>query len=268
MWVNRLVAEGYRSDELPKIDYCILGGGPYDLYANYLQLAAVNLSYNPAALVLILSSMIDAGGYQVKSEAVFSDDLVPLLPELFDSKQYSDGAVNRVFYERYGHADDKKLPIDPLVKPVFFDENSEVMSEISYYLKLNSLVYDSWKPDKTGHITFVHARNDEVVPFLNQEHIENHLLANGYAAFDIDDSSEGDHKETGLLYVLKAISLLSTYVPAGMEEVFREIPSEQRHDIYSLDGRLIRQQITLSEAYRSLPKGIYIINGQKIVKEF
>ena len=138
----------------------------------------------------------------------------------------------------------------------------------SYCLRLNSLVYDSWKPDKTGHITFVHARNDEVVPFLNQEHMENHLLANGYAAFDIDDSSAGDHKEAGLLYVLKAISLLSTYVPAGMEEVFREIPSEQRHDIYSLDGRLIRQQITLSEAYRSLPKGIYIINGQKIVKEF
>ena len=107
-----------------------------------------------------------------------------------------------------------------------------------------------------------------MVPFLNQEHMENHLLANGYAAFDIDNSSEGGHKETGLLYVLKAISLLSTYVPAGMEEVFREIPSEQRHDIYSLDGRLIRQQITLSEAYRSLPKGIYIINGQKIVKEF
>lgn len=268
MWVNRLVAEGYRSDELPKIDYCILGGGPYDLYANYLQLAAANLSYNPAALVLILSSMIDAGGYRVKNEAIFSDDLVPLLPELFDAKQYSDGAINRVFYARYGHADDQKLPIDPLVKPVFFDENNEVMQAIIYYLKLNSLVYDAWKPDKTGHITFVHARNDEVVPFLNLEHMENHLLANGYAAFDIDDSSEGGHKDAGLLYVLKAISLLSTYVPTGMEEVFREIPSEQLHDIYSLDGRLIRQQITLSEAYRSLPKGIYIINGQKIVKAF
>ena len=67
--------------------------------------------------------------------------------------------------------------------------------------------------------------------------------------------------------MLKAISLLSTYVPAGMEEVFREIPSEQRHDIYSLDGRLIRKQVTLSEAYRSLPKGIYVINGRKIRKQ-
>ena len=97
--------------------------------------------------------------------------------------------------------------------------------------------------------------------------MENHLLANGYDAFDIDDSCEGDHKDAGLLYVLKAISLLSTYVPAGMEEVFREIPCEETHDIYSLDGRLIRKQVTLSEAYRSLPKGIYVINGRKIRKQ-
>lgn len=266
MWVNRLVAEGYRGDELPKIDYCILGGGPYDLYAHYRQLVEDNLSYNPAALVLIIGSMIDAGGYKVKNEELFSDDLVPLLPELFDAKQYSDGYINDYIYTHYGHADDKKQPIDQLVKPAFFDENNEVMQAIVYYLKLNSLVYDSWKPDKTGHITFVHARNDEVVPFLNQEHMESHLLANGYDAFDVDDSSEGTHKDTGLHYVLKAISLLNTFVPTGMEEVFREIPSEQLHDIYSLDGRLIRQRITLSEAYRSLPKGIYIINGQKIVK--
>ena len=39
MWVNRLVAEGYRSDELPKINYCLIGGGPYDIYAHYQKLA-------------------------------------------------------------------------------------------------------------------------------------------------------------------------------------------------------------------------------------
>ena len=52
-----------------------------------------------------------------------------------------------------------------------------------------------------------------------------------------------------------------------MEDVFSEMPGEQTHDIYSLDGRLVRKQTTLSEAYRSLPKGIYVINGQKVMKQ-
>ena len=264
MWVNRLVAEGYRSDELPKIDYCILGGGPYDLYAHYQQLVEANLTYNPAALLLILCSMMDAGAYPMKYEAIFADDLVPLLPELFDSKQYSDGSINRILYEHYGHADEKKQPIDELMKPVFFDENSEVMRMISNCMKLNSLVYDDWKPDKTGHITFVHSRNDQIVPFINQEHMASHLLAHGYDAFDVDDGCEEDHKDTGLFYVLRTLSLLSTYVPAGTEEMFREIPSEQKHDVYSLDGRLVRRQITRSEACRLLSKGVYVINGEKI----
>ena len=152
------------------------------------------------------------------------------------------------------------------MKPSFFDEKSAVMKEIVYYLKQNSLVYDSWKPEKTGRITFVHARNDEVVPFINLEHMATHLLANGYEAFDVDDSSEGGHKDTGIYFVLKAISLLSSFVPTGVEELFRESPAEQRHDIYSLDGRLLFRQTTLNEAYKSLPKGIYVIKGQKIVR--
>ena len=64
--------------------------------------------------------------------------------------------------------------------------------------------------------------------------------------------------------MLRTLSLLSTYVPAGTEEMFREIPSEQKHDVYSLDGRLVRRQITQCEACRLLSKGVYVINGEKI----
>lgn len=267
MWVNRLVAEGYRSAELPKIDYCVLGGGPYDLYAHYQQLVLDNQSPNPAAIALILSSMIDAGGYKVKFEDIFSADLVARFPELFDSKLHSDGYINNFIYEQYGHADERKLPLNQILEPAFFDEASAAMKEIIYYLKQHSLVYDAWKPEKTDHITFIHSRNDEVVPFLNLEHMENHLLANGYAAFDIDDSCVENHKDTGLYFVLKAISLLSTFIPSGVEEVFRESLGEQRQDIYSLNGRLIRKQAKLSEVYHSLPRGVYIIQGQKLMKK-
>ena len=53
-----------------------------------------------------------------------------------------------------------------------------------------------------------------------------------------------------------------------MEKVFSILPKESTHDIYSIDGRLIRQNTTLNDALRTLPKGIYVINGRKFVIEW
>ena len=267
MWVNRLVAEGYRSEELPKIDYCIIGGGSYDMYAHYQQLAQDNLTQYPVAIPLICSGMMDAGGSKVKNEDLFTDDLVTHLSELYDTKLHDTDYINDFILGLYGHADDRELPIDQMMKPAFFDESSEVMEEIICHLKQNSLVYDSWKPENTDRITFVHSKNDEVVPYVNQENMASHLLESGYETFDIDDSCKEKHTDTGTYYVLKAFTLINAFVPSGMEDVFSEMPGEQTHDIYSLDGRLVRKQTTLSEAYRSLPKGIYVINGQKVMKQ-
>ena len=52
-----------------------------------------------------------------------------------------------------------------------------------------------------------------------------------------------------------------------MEDVFNDTPKENTHDIYSIDGRLLFKNMTVSDAFQSLPKGIYIVNGQKVVKE-
>ncbi len=215
MWVNRLVAEGYRSDELPKIDCCVIGGGSYDMYAHYRYLAAENISQYPVALPLILSGMIDAGGYKVKNEDIFSADFLPYLSELFDTKEHDTDYINGFIYDRYGTPNDRRVTIDKIVTQAFFDEQSEPMKEITYHLKMNSLVYEPWTPSKTGHITFVHSRADEVVPYLNQESMKDFLLANGYTAFDIDDSSKLMHTDTGTLYALKVLACISSFVPAG-----------------------------------------------------
>ena len=53
-----------------------------------------------------------------------------------------------------------------------------------------------------------------------------------------------------------------------MEKVFSILPKESTHDIYSIDGRLIRKNTTLNDALRTLPKGIYVINGSKFVIEW
>ena len=51
------------------------------------------------------------------------------------------------------------------------------------------------------------------------------------------------------------------------QDIFSNMPKENLHDIYSIDGRLIRKNTTLSDAFRSLPKDVYVINGRKVVKE-
>lgn len=266
MWVNRLVAEGYRSDELPKIDFCIIGGGPYDMYSHYRKLADENLTQYPVALPLILSGMIDAGENRVKNENVFNEDFVQYLPELFDSKTHDTDYINRFIYEKYGDPNSKTMAIDKIMKPEFFDENNEATAIIVELLKENSLVYADWKPEKTDSIYFVHSEIDEVVPVINQQNMEQHLMDQGYRSFKIDYTNNAGHTNTGMVYVMRAIAALSGFVPTKIEAPFSDAPQENTHAIYSIDGRLVKKNITLSEAYRTLPKGIYIINGRKVVK--
>lgn len=266
MWVNRLVAEGYRSDELPKIDFCIIGGGPYDMYTHYRKLADENLTQYPVALPLILSGMIDAGENRVKNEDVFNEDFVQYLPELFDSKTHDTDYINRFIYEKYGDPNSKTMAIDKIMKPEFFDENNEATAVIVELLKENSLVYADWKPEKTDSIYFVHSEIDEVVPVINQQNMEQHLMDQGYRSFKVDYTNNAGHTNTGMVYVMRAIAALSGFVPTKIEAPFSDAPQENTHAIYSIDGRLVKKNITLSEAYRTLPKGIYIINGRKVVK--
>ena len=96
--------------------------------------------------------------------------------------------------------------------------------------------------------------------------MEKHLLDNGYTSFDIT-YYDSLHTPTGTSYALFAASAISSFVPAGMEDVFNDIPKESTHDVYSIDGRLILKNTTVRDAFKSLPKGIYIVNGQKVVKE-
>ncbi|MGN0221654.1 MAG: hypothetical protein ACI4BA_05980 [Prevotella sp.] len=266
MWVNRLIAEGYRNDELPRINYCLLGGGPYDMYSHYNKLLTEDKTQYPVALPLILSGMIDAGGYKVKYEDVFTDEVQEALPELFDTKLHDTEYINEFFYENFGGSKEDGLEMSKIVKDVFFDPESEAMSDIVYHLKENSLVYDSWSPDKTDSMTFVHSPADEVVPYLNMASMEKYLQSVGYNAYDIDNTSTELHTSTGTRYAFKVAVSLAYYVPTGMEERFGNTPGECLHDIYSIDGRLIYRKAKMSEVYPALPKGIYVIKGRKVVK--
>ena len=87
----------------------------------------------PVALPLIMSGMIDAGGYKVKMNDVFSDDFANALPELFDSKEHDTDYINTAIYEKFGNGADSPLAIDKIANPAFFDEESEAMKDSIYH---------------------------------------------------------------------------------------------------------------------------------------
>lgn len=200
MWVNRLVAEGYRSDELPKINYCLIGGGPYDMYAHYQKLATDGTSYYPVAISLILNGIID----DFTTETISHDDVFKLefterIPEWFDSKKYKSTAINSMIYENFGGSEESGLPINAIVTDAFFHPEGTDMEKACQWLKNNSLVYDEWSPEHTDAIKFIHSQNDEVVPYVNMENMAQFLRDNGYNAFTIDDNQYQPHRHRTVL---------------------------------------------------------------------
>ena len=99
------------------------------------KLAEENMTQYPVALPLIMSGMIDAGGYKVKYEDIFNEEFANDLPELFDSKEHDTDYINNYIYEKYGNINEKSLAADIIVTPAFFDEENEAMKDIILHLK-------------------------------------------------------------------------------------------------------------------------------------
>lgn len=270
MWVNRLVAEGYRSDELPKIDYCIIGGGPYDMYAHYMKLATDGMTRYPVAIPLILNGIVDDFTVETISyEDVFKPEFIEKLPEWFDTKQYATTEINSLIYETFGGSEDEGIAINNIVTDEFFNPEGEKMSKACEWLKENSLVYDDWVPEKTDSILFVHSHLDEVVPYVNMENMQQFLIDHNYTNFFVEDNSDENHTDTGMYYAFYVMLKLASYIPTGVEDI-KDDPIDNEIakpiDVYSIDGRLIMRQVSPFDAYERLGRGIYIIGNQKVIK--
>lgn len=270
MWVNRLVAEGYRSDELPKIDISILGGGPYDIYSHYRYLVDTGVTQYPVAIPLIANGVIESGKSGVGYEDLFKKDFIAHIPSWFDSKKYTTTDINDSIYRTMGDAQSQSIEIGKMMSEDFLNPECEMMQRVGQWMKDNSLVYDDWIPSKTDTILFVHSKNDEVVPYLNMESMERFLLEHNYKSFSVNSSYEAKHTPTGTYFALLAATTLDSYVPkkdvpTGICPNASTISADMRGDVYSIEGKLVRKNMSVSSMYNDLPKGIYIINGRKVV---
>lgn len=268
MWVNRLVAEGYRSAELPKINISILGGGPYDIYSHYRYLVDTGVSQYPVAIPLIANGVIASGDCGVTYSDLFASDFIAHIPTWFDTKQYTTTAINDSIFRVFGNGQAGSVEISKMMSASFLNPESDVMKRVGEKMKENSLVYESWQPSKTDTLVFVHSKKDEVVPYLNMENMATFLQEQGYSTFSIDSSYEQKHTNTGSYYALLAMVTLQSYEPktevsTGVEAVEMATPSGRASgNVYSIDGRLVRKGVSGFPC--DLPKGIYIMDGHKI----
>jgi len=56
----------------------------------------------------------------------------------------------------------------------------------------------------------------------------------------------------------------SQYDPTGVVDLPIAAPSTSV-DVYSLSGQLLRRQVRREQALQGLPKGLYIVNGHKVL---
>lgn len=271
MWVNRLVAEGYRGDELPKIDYTLSGGGPYDIYGMYLDMLQTGKSTYPVAVMLIFDGLIAEGKCGITEEDVYLPEVQEHIPEWISSKEYTTDQVNAQVYSYFGGNKSDGIELSKILKPECLDTASSVMQRVIPRLKANSLVYDDWAPTNTGEIYFAHSTKDEIVPYLNWESLDRHLTEMGYRNYSIGDYSTFGHEWTGTTFAIWASAYLASYAKnhpdnsakansdaTGIETATYDAGNAGNHKVYRIDGT----EVTNTE---NLAPGIYIRNHKKFV---
>lgn len=72
---------------------------------------------------------------------------------------------------------------------------------------------------------------------------------------------EADNEGNGADMVLHGIKFV---VAGGVPDGIKTVPADTLVDIFDTRGLPVRRQVTVSEAVRSLPAGIYIIGGRKV----
>lgn len=270
-WVDRLVSEGYRSDELPKIDYTFIGGGAYDIYATYLDIIRENASRYPVALPLVLYDIMFDDDSGVTPQDVLTQEFLDHLQEWFSAKDCNTDTINARAFRLFGCTEETGISVDKLFTTALWDPNTPLVKDrIAPWMRSHSLTYEDWKPTKTDTVTLVHSTTDEVVPFVNARSLDQHYKRMGYTTYDVDSSYTKKHTPTGTSYVMKAISTLDKFKPksstSGIVSVRRNMPKREDHNVYSLDGRLLVKEGDCNAKFASLPKGVYIVNGRKVVK--
>lgn len=271
-WVDRVASSGDYSSELPKINFTLIGGGPYDIEGTYYKLLEDNYTTYPVALPMIFYTYLYEQDLGLKASDVFVPALANKFSDWFDGKQYDTDAINDSIYKALGVSGDG-VAVDKIFTADVMNPDSKVMQKLIPLFRKNSLVSGDWSPSKTDRMMLFHSTGDDVVPYLNLENMKSFLDEKGYTNYDIENTYSFGHVTCGALYLHKACLYLEDYedkIETGIKDylVGQGFGSEPEApvNVYSLDGKLMKSGVQFEKAMETLPKGVYIINGEKYIK--
>lgn len=264
MWVARLVSEGYRSDELPKLDMSIAGAGPYDILGTYHKWRNENFTQYPIAAALMLNGYVQ-GRSDFGLDDVLGGEIAGKIPGWLSSKGINTESLNDSIFHAFGATGDS-LAFDRLTTDVARDSTTAIGSYLVGKFRQNTLTEGEWAPANVDSIHFVHSPTDEVVPVLCLDNMVAYLDRQGYTAYTVDTTYHDKHTTTATHFAAVAMAKLAALATAPTN--IKTLPEDNGGapvKVYNMAGQLAGQGNTAGEATENLPRGMYIVGGKKMI---
>jgi len=185
--LQRALEEEY-ADEYP-IFKVFAGAGPYDLAGTFDYYISNTKTDIPCSLPMLILGMNYGENLGLNREDFFQPYLEDNCPLLIESKYYFMDDVNRSLGN----------DIEALLKPIIFHTDSFPNTVLYEAVKRNSIVH--WTPKSRMYM--FHSTEDNMVPFLNSEHVKKAFDAQGLENIEYDFAPYGNHMNGAVTFFEK-----------------------------------------------------------------
>lgn len=187
---------------------------------------------------------LEDGTYEIVNDGKNAQQILQILPDktlICSSRFNGAGVVDKTFVLPPGG--DSYIPLQDYIKP----QNPDVYEWYEEYL-----AKDVVTEDVDGDLLFV----PQIVTGLVAVSDDFTAMSGGVDAWSWDLES-GD-------YYTYFITGMTTPDPAGIESITNEFPNDDTYRVFNLQGSKLMETKDI-ERVKSLEKGIYIINGKKVM---
>ena len=170
------------------------GAGPYDLAGTFDYYITHKTATIPCALPMLVLGLNYGENLGLRREDFFQQRLLDKCPGLIESKMWYMNDVNA----ELGHE------MDSLLKPVIFKTNVYPTSVLYKATQRNSILH--WTPCSSLYL--FHSTTDDMVPFLNSDHLSKLFQQKGLDNVEYDFDDYGPHMNGAVTFFEKVYKRL------------------------------------------------------------
>ncbi len=185
--------EEHYADKYP-IYQVFAGAGPYDLAGTFDYYITHKTATIPCAIPMLVLGLNYGENLGLKRTAFFRKKLLDKCPGLIESKMWYMNDVNK----QLGN------DMDSLLKPVIFKKKVYPTSVLYRATKRNSIL--NWTPQSSLYL--FHSTTDDMVPFLNSDHISKEFQKKELDNVEYDFDDYGPHMNGAVTFFEKVYKRL------------------------------------------------------------